>query len=155
MTMPVGQSDSRGVAMRAHRQKLIWLVAIGSILLFQSQVHAISMGRHPNAVSMAVLLAHPEQYKDQTVRFYAFCVFQFEESSLYLSQLHAELMDSASELPLLDGIDHSELNGRLVEIEAVFRVTEAFPHGYLDSTVQIAAARKVRTFKPTKDETGK
>jgi hypothetical protein len=125
---------------------LICALVLG-VLVSESATLAVSENPPPSEVSMAVLLAHPAQHKDKTVSFYAFGVFQFEESSLYLSQLHAELMDVANQLPLLDEIDHSEFNGRLVRIEAVFRVDDSRPRGYLDSTKQIVAARKVRTFE--------
>jgi hypothetical protein len=95
---------------------------------------------------MVALIANPLRYKDKTVSFYAFGVFQFEESSLYLSRTHAEVMDAANELPLLDDKDHSALNGRLVRIEAVFRVDDARPRGYLDSTERIVAVEKIRSF---------
>lgn len=114
--------------------------------LWLSDALAIDTGPHPNDVSMVELIANPERYKDKTVRLYAFGVFQFEESSLYLSRFHAELMDAANELPLLDDVDHSALNGRVVRIEAVFRVDDARPRGYLDSTERIVAVRKSRVF---------
>lgn len=123
-------------------------VLLGSMvaLLLLPVAHAVDGGPHPNDVSMVELIANPDRYKNKEVRLYAFGVFQFEESSLYLSQIHAELMDAANELPLLDDADHSRLNGEIVRVEAVFRVDEARPRGYLDSTKRIAAATKPRTF---------
>lgn len=146
-TTSVDPSVSRG-RMRTPIRRAYRAALLGSIvgLLLLPVSHAVDGGPHPNDVSMVELIANPDRYKNQEVRLYAFGVFQFEESSLYLSRMHAELMDAANEIPLLDDEDHSRLNGEIVRVEAVFRVDEARPRGYLDSTKRIVAATKPRTF---------
>ena len=148
---PIQSATERDMKFRWGRSLRLVLFCAATMLFASLDVLAIGGNPHPDDVSMIALIVNPERYKDKRVRLYAFGVFQFEESSLYLSRLHAELMDASNELPLLDEKDHSALNGRVVRIEAVFRVDDARPRGYLDSTARIVAAEKIRKFDPAED----
>ena len=110
--------------------------------------HAISDGPLNKDVNMAVLLADPGRFDGKIVRFYAFCTFGFEESSLYVSPFHAEVLDLASEIPISDGKDYSTLHGKWVRAEGIFRLSGlsgGWPRGVLEST-EIREANRLRRF---------
>ena len=147
-TTPARQSASRLRVYFGASRRLFACVSVALVATLACYGDkAIDEEPAPIEVSMFELLANPARYRDRAVSFYGFGVFEFEESAIYLSKMHAEYMDVASRVPVADDTDHRELNGRVVRIEATLRVDDVHPGGYLDSTRRIVATEKVRTFE--------
>jgi hypothetical protein len=128
---------------RAFRSVILGCSLVGASLIPQD-AESISADE-PEEISLVELISHPQSYRDKTVTLVGFAVFEFEESAVYLSQLHAEIMDKANSLFLAGTVDR-ELNGRIVRIEAVFRQNDSHPRGYLD-VKRIAVVQRVRHFE--------
>ena len=117
-----------------------------ALVLAAAAAVALMTSRHPGSVTISQLVSDPQRYKDREVDLFGFLVFQFEESSIFTSRTHAEFMDFAHRVALADQKDHSDLHGQFIRIRATFRTLPTHPDGFLDSTTQIAKAKRARTF---------
>jgi len=127
-------------------------LALAALVSASELAVAITVSRDPRFVTIAQLVSDPQRYKDKEVELFGFLVSQFEESYIYTSKTHAEFVDPAHRIFLSDQQDHSDLNGQFIRIRATFRTLPTHPDGFLDSTIWIAKAERVRTFPNTEAE---